>query len=319
MSVIDPHQRAALQQATEWYTLLQCETAVTADQHAWQQWLQEAPVNQWAWQQIERFQQRLQCVPSALASRTLDLAGQSPSITRRGMLKGFALLAGSSALGWSGYQQRHTSPWLADYRSAVGERLPVKLADGGQLLLNTDSALDVQYDPRQRLVRLRQGEVMISTAQDVAQRPFYVQTPQGLIQALGTRFSVRLEDGRSEVAVYEHQVRITPAQGLASLLSAGQHSSFSNLTMLPGQPLDNSQGAWSNGLLIANDQRLDNFLAELGRYRHGWLHCDPAIAHLRISGTFALNDTDQALRALVSTLPVKVERRTRYWLTLTGR
>lgn len=319
MSVIDTHQRTALEQATEWYTLLQCGTAQPADHNAWQQWLQETPVNQWAWQQIERLQQRLQQVPNSLAGRTLELAGQSPLMTRRGMLKGFALLAGATTLGWGAYQQRDTSPWLADYRSTVGERLPVKLADGGHLLLNTDSALDVQYDAQRRLIRLRQGEVMISTGRDAAQRPFYVQTPNGLIQALGTRFSVRLEGDHSEVAVYEHQVHVSPVNGQASLLSAGQHSSFNDRGTQAAQTLDSSQGAWSKGLLIANDQRLDSFLSELGRYRQGWLHCDSAVAHLRISGTFAIDDTDQALRALSSALPVQIEQRTRYWVTVTAR
>lgn len=319
MSVIDSQQRAALEQATEWYTLLQCEMAKPADKHAWQQWLQQEPVNQWAWQQLERFQQRLPRAPGSLVGRTLELAGQSASINRRGLLKGIALLVGSGALGLAGYQHRHTTPWLADYRSAVGERLSVTLADGGQLLLNTDSALDVRYGPRQRLIHLRQGEVMISTGKDVAQRPFYVQTPQGLIQALGTRFSVRLDDERTEVAVYEHQVRITPQHGPVRLLDAGQRSHFNDQTMLSVHTLNNTHDAWSKGLLITNDQRLDSFLSELSRYRQGWLHCDPAVAHLRISGTFALDDTDQALRALSSALPVQIEQRTRYWVTVIAR
>ena len=317
MTGIDASQRAALEQAAQWYTRLQCETACSADQLAWQTWLQAAPANQWAWQQIERLQHRLQGVPQRLASRTLGLAGQDNN--RRSVLKGIALLLGSGAIGWTGYRQATEGPWLADYRSAVGERLPVALADGGELLLNTDSAVDVRYDAEQRLIRLRQGEVMISTGKDAQNRPFYVQTPHGLIQALGTRFSVRLDNGRSTVAVYEHQVRITPLQGQPLLLNAGQRSRFSDVGASPAERLDTAQGAWSKGLLIANDQPLASFVSELARYRHGWLRCDPTVASLRISGTFALDDTDQALRALSSALPVKVEQRSRYWVTVTAR
>ena len=72
-------------------------------------------------------------------------------------------------------------------------------------------------------------------------------------------------------------------------------------------------------MLVANEQRLDHFLAELGRYRTGWLRCDPAIAGLRISGAFALNDTDQALQALTTSLPVRIEETTRYWVTVLPR
>ena len=317
MNGIDAAQQAALEQAAQWYTRLQCETALPADQQAWQAWLQASAANQWAWQQIERLQSRLHEVPQRLASRTLGLAARGNQ--RRSILKGIALLLSGSAIGWTSYRQAVDGPWLADYHSAVGERLTVALDDGGELLLNTDSAVDVRYDAAQRLIRLRRGEVMISTGKDTRHRPFYVHTPHGLIQALGTRFSVRLENGRSTVAVYEHQVRITPQQGQPLLLDAGQRSRFNDVEATPAETLDSAQGAWSKGLLIANDQRLDDFVNELARYRHGWLRCDPAVASLRISGTFALDDTDQALRALASALPVKVEQRSRYWLTVTAR
>ncbi|MFD2980294.1 iron dicitrate transport regulator FecR, partial [Klebsiella pneumoniae] len=84
-------------------------------------------------------------------------------------------------------------------------------------------------------------------------------------------------------------------------------------------PTTPGQDAWSNGLLVANRQRLDDFLAELGRYRQGWLRCDPAIAGLRISGTFSIDDTDSALRALEASLPVQRLERTRYWVTVIPR
>lgn len=319
MSAIDGQQSVALEQAALWYTRLQDETAAPTEHLAWQQWLQAAPVNQWAWQQLEHLQSRLRGMPGSLAGRTLDLAGQAQQQTRRKVLKGFTLLLGANVIGWAGYQQASRGPWLADYRSAVGEQLPVALSDGGRLLLNTDSAVDVRYEVDRRLVYLRRGEVMITTGKDAQQRPFLVQTPQGLIEALGTQFSVRLEGERSEVCVYQHGVRITPARGRSGMLDAGQCSSFSDLEMAPVAVLQPSRGAWSNRQLIANDQRLDTFIAELARYRPGWLRCDPAVAGLRISGTFALDDTDQALRAVASALPVTVERRTRYWVTVAAR
>ncbi|SUD75518.1 putative transmembrane sensor [Pseudomonas putida] len=76
--------------------------------------------------------------------------------------------------------------------------------------------------------------------------------------------------------------------------------------------------AWGRGLLIANDQRLDAFISNLSRYRPGWLRCTPAVAGLRISGTYRLDDTDQILRALTTSLPVQVQVRTRFWVTITA-
>ena len=249
---------------------------------------------------------------SGVGSRTL-LQAQHPS--RRGLLKGFVLLAGGSALGYGGWQYQRPST----LHSPRGERLSFTLPDGSRLLLNSDSAVDIAYDQGQRRLILQRGEVLVSTAHDPLGRGFFVEVAQGRIQALGTRFSVRLHDERAEVEVYEHQVRLTPRHGQALLLDAGQRSVLTSQAASEPIPTTPGQDAWSNGLLVANRQRLDDFLAELGRYRQGWLRCDPAIAGLRISGTFSIDDTDSALRALEASLRVQRLERTRYWVTVIPR
>ncbi|MCK9814738.1 FecR domain-containing protein [Pseudomonas sp. MAFF 302046] len=316
MPPISAAQLTALEQAAHWYSCLNDEAATEADRLAWQTWLQAAPLNAWAWEQAERLQQRMLRVPGPLAERTLDLAGRERQTSRRGVLKGLALVIGGSTLGWGGYRQASQGPWLADYRSQVGERLPVTLEDGSQLLLNSDSAVDIVFDGQQRLVLLKQGEIMVTTAADPHQRPFSVQTRQGRVLALGTRFTVREQDTTTTVAVFEHKVQITTHEGQTQLLTSGQRCQFDRQAVHAPTTLDFAEGAWSRGLLVANDQRLEAFVAELGRYRRGWLRCDPAVADLRISGTFDLRDTDQILRALSGSLPVRVVQRTRYWVNL---
>lgn len=70
-------------------------------------------------------------------------------------------------------------------------------------------------------------------------------------------------------------------------------------------------------MLYAERMPLPDFVAELARYRPGILRCDPALAALTVSGAFQLDDTDAALRALAATLPLRVDTRSRYWVTLT--
>ncbi len=84
--------------------------------------------------------------------------------------------------------------------------------------------------------------------------------------------------------------------------------------------LANEQGsAWTRGMLVAVDWRLDDLLAELSRYRHGFLGCSPDIAGLRLSGTFLLDDTEGVLANLEDSLPVQVRRLTRYWVRVEAR
>ncbi|MCB7479630.1 hypothetical protein LG345_15375, partial [Lactiplantibacillus plantarum] len=65
-----------------------------------------------------------------------------------------------------------------------------------------------------------------------------------------------------------------------------------------------------------DNMRLDDFIAELGRHRSGRIACDPSVAALRISGSYPLGDSDRILAAVERALPVRVERYTRYWVTL---
>ena len=70
-------------------------------------------------------------------------------------------------------------------------------------------------------------------------------------------------------------------------------------------------------MLLADGMPLGVLAAELARYRKGVLRCDPAVANLRVSGTFPLADTDRSLAMLAATYPVVVASRLGgYWVTL---
>ena len=65
--------------------------------------------------------------------------------------------------------------------------------------------------------------------------------------------------------------------------------------------------------------RLGHFIAELSRYRPGLLRCASEVAELRISGVYPLADSDAVLDALTQSLPVSINRRSRYWVTVSAR
>ena len=66
------------------------------------------------------------------------------------------------------------------------------------------------------MVVLHRGEISLNTGSDAgspARRPFRVRTPYGMVEALGTRFVVRLDDDGARISVQEHAVALTPADG----------------------------------------------------------------------------------------------------------
>lgn len=317
---IDP---AVLDQAAAWFVRMASGLADTKDQQALSQWRPSDPEHERAWQKLQGMEQRLRGsaarVQGPMARATL---GGVAGVSRRRALKTLAWVAatGGSAL-WA-RQQPFWQQWTADYRSGVGERRSLMLADGTQLLLNTATAVDVYFDAEQRRLILRGGELRVVTAADSAGRSFIVTTPEGTLRPIGTRFTVRRLDGDRQtcLTVSEGKVEVRPRDAVAQtlLVQAGQQTAFSGTQIAAPMPLDEAATAWTDGILTAERMRLSDFLAELGRYRLGRLSCDPAVADLRLTGAYPLNDTDRILAALQQTLPVRVNRYTRYWVTVSA-
>ncbi|MYM31251.1 sigma-70 family RNA polymerase sigma factor [Duganella sp. CY15W] len=264
----------------------------------------------------ERFNQ----LHGAAAYQALSPMRKPASPGRR---KSIALLLGLGAAGGAGVFGSRSQPWqqlAADLHTGVGEQREWTLSDGTRVLLNTSSAVNVRFDGDQRLLTLVAGEIRVITGHRTTneERPLLVQTAEGRVRALGTAFTVRQQDGRTEVAVQQSAVEMTPvaATGSVRLLHAGQRAWFTAADIGPALPASADHAAWTLGAMVADNMRLDDFLMELGRYRRGVLRCDPAVAGLRLSGVFPLKDTSAILAMLPASLPVRIRSVSRYWVTI---
>nr|WP_320327713.1 FecR domain-containing protein [Pseudomonas sp. P1B16] len=192
----------------------------------------------------------------------------------------------------------------------MGERQHARLADGTQITLNSDSAVDVLFDSAQRLLHLRRGELYIVTAADP--RPLLARTQQGQLLALGTRFSVRQLADETVVAVYEGAVQVRPERASVApgehIIQAGQQVRFSREHLGSIEAVRETTLAWRNGLLVADDMPLRQWTQELTRYTDQHLECDPALGELRVSGTFPVDDLPLALAMLAQTYRLQVRQ-----------
>lgn len=307
--------RAVLRQAAQWLVRLNSGEARQDDWQALAVWRAQDAAHEQAWQRAERLSQTFGAVPAGLGMPVLARAQRGTN--RRAALRVLGLVGTAPAAAYLGWRHMPWQQWTAEHRTATGERRSVRLADGSEVLLNTATALDVAFDANERLLRLRAGEVLVTTAADATARSFRVETPGGWLRALGTRFAVRLQgEDRVHLAVAEGAVEITPLRGAQRVVQAGEQCRFTATGVLAPSPLGEQALAWAQGVLYADGMRLDDFAAELSRYRPGLVRCDPAVAALRISGAFQLQDTEYILAMLRETLPVQVVTRTRYWVTL---
>ncbi|QWA27796.1 FecR family protein [Pseudomonas sp. RC3H12] len=292
------------EQAVQW--LIESQSADFDQHQALQHWLQADSEHQRAWAHIQQVNQRLRGVTAPVVHATLQAP---PSPARRRALK-VLLLAGVASAAGLGLQQHNPLPGLmADYRSPVGQRRRLTLDDGSQLHLNTRSAADVRFDGQQRRVRLQEGELLLEVQNDP--RPLRLATAQGELRLESGRFDVRQFDGFSLVSVFSGSASVA-----GTPLLAGHQARFAGGGWQAIAPLDPNRAAWVDGMLVVSQMRLGDFLAELGRYRLGQLGCSESVADLRISGSYPLADSERILQMLEVTLPVKVRRFTRYWVSL---
>ncbi|WP_421549284.1 FecR domain-containing protein [Pseudomonas sp. QD4] len=302
---------ATLEAAARWYVDLRCEARSEALHEAHRRWLEHDPRHVLAWERMGRLQATFDQAPAGLARPALNGARAK----RREVLKLLSLLLASGCVGTLAWRTTPLPTLVADQRTATGERRRVRLDDGSQLQLNTATALNIRYSANLRELQLLSGEILIETARDALARPFVVHTVQGSVRALGTRFIVRSEAGTSSVSVQQHAVEVRPADlpGAVLRVEAGQQLSFADDRLGTLQPAAPYADAWTRDMLLVSDRSLGEFIAELQRYRPGHLGCDPAVAALRISGTFQLRDLDTVLDNLTTTLPVRISRFSRYW------
>ena len=296
------------EQAVHWLLEMQQGPLNPRQQQAWQQWIDAHSEHRRAWEHIQRVNSRLRGLSSPLAHAALN-APKSGS--RRQALKLLMLLGAGSAVTWGMREHNPLPSLLADYRSPIGQRRKISLGAGGQLQLNTASAADVRGDG---LIRLLEGEMLLT-----ATRSFEVQTAQGLLKTQGARINVRQFADRTQIALFEGRVELSTQGRAPMLLPVARQLSFSATSFGEAKPLDANSGAWADGMLVAAHMRLGDFLDELGRYRRGQLHCDAKVADLLISGTYPLDDSERILDLLEISLPVKVKRFTRYWVTVEAK
>ena len=322
---------ALLEEAADWALTMRYGNPDAAERAAFRDWLGRGPDHAATWQRAQAVFQSFERLPPGLGRQVLCPAEPQPDgridrtmdrrqaggMDRRGAL---ALAVGLGAAGALAWHQPWRN-WRADVATAVGERRTLALPDASDLVLNTDSAADIAFTSAERRIRLRGGEILLTSARDPAPvaRPLLVGTDLGEVRALGTRFSVQRLEDRVRVSVFRDAVEIRPSRGAARRLAAGAQADFTAAGVWPARAVDDGAAIWEQGMLLAQDMPLAEVVAEMARYRHGVLRCDPRVAAIRVSGAISLSDTDGGLDLLARTLPVRIQRRTPWWVVVAPR
>lgn len=315
----DPIARAAI----AWWVKLQSGEGGTVALNACRQWRAADPRHENAWARLEGLAHAVRDIPSDFAHAHLVEAtaarqgSRSHGRQRRAVLKG--LIAGA-VLGGTGAAAYEWTPWqrlVADYSTRVGERRRVVLPDHVRMDLASDTAVSSAFHDGQRELTLWRGEMGIAVDRDQSVSPLLVNVDGSRLEAIKAHFSLWRQPSGIRVDVYEGSLRVSAQGSEPRVLNAGA-ALYRQADAWHETAAQSSRAAWMDGLLVANDDRLAEVVAQLARYRHGMLSVSPDVADLSVSGVFPLDDTDGALEMLRHVLPITIKRWGSWWVRVDG-
>jgi len=202
------------------------------------------------------------------------------------------------------------------YETAIGERSTVSLPDGSQVVLNTNSKMQVSFSEYVREIRLVEGQGYFDVAKDV-NRPFIVKVGDKRVVALGTAFDIRYDrEDRFEVTLIEGSVDVsvdadTTSSGPAKETSLPEKE---KIRLQPGERLvavrdisldvqnvnTTEITSWRSGKVVFRDKLLSEVISEMNRYslQRLVLDDDPRLIKMRVSGAFTIGQVSSFVSAL---------------------
>jgi ferric-dicitrate binding protein FerR (iron transport regulator) len=187
---------------------------------------------------------------------------------------------------------------LVNVSTAVSEKVTIELPDASRVTVNAGS--EVSYVKNTWKFRKHldlQGEAYFDV---VKEGKFKVNTPEGTVTVLGTKFNVKQRAQYFEVECYEGVVRVTSEQ-YERTLKAGEVLRVVNGALLTGTHVY-QEPQWTSNVSAFENTPLSQVLAELER-QYGITIITLGIDSSRMfSGGFVHQDLESALTAITEPL-----------------
>lgn len=300
-------------------------------------WLSQSSAHEEAFKRLSDFWDDLGIVKRLDDYANSDVASDSLREAKIEARKNFVSRIAISAIAASivaavalvGFDYLSTSQTFNDqFATVIGEQETIALPDGSQIVLNTDSSIEVVYDRNRRVVRLEKGEAYFDVFSD-SSRHFSVETHEGVVTVVGTAFSVRLSDQKLDVTVEEGRVAVGALPDIASSgaddpdirslqpaytteISAGQVATIDDgiesVSVIPPDALVRALD-WRDGELAFNGETLEEVIRQIERYTNQTIEIsDDGLKQQRIVAYYKIGDIERLFQALDVMANIEVER-----------
>lgn len=311
-----PTDQASYDQASDW--IVKLDRGLTPDEElALQEWLVAGPNNQATLTEMTQLWDKMDAM-SRLADIFAKPTAEKPAWQAYSAIAASFILVALIGL-WALFGG--VGPATPDrgtiYQTAIGEQSSIMLPDGTQVVLNTNSQLEVIYTQQARLLQLHRGELHISVAKD-QNRPLTVIAAGKMVQAVGTEFNIEITDRQKiELVVTEGKVKVGVQQAPQKLLANSQTltSNADAPTVSAGEEMLLGQAqeqitqvspeeiavklSWRTGNLIFRGEPLEEAVKEIGRYTSvEFVFMSEDLKKVRVAGLFKAGDVQGLLATL---------------------
>lgn len=297
-----------LDEALAWHRALEHDDA---DWDAYTLWLEADPRHRQAFDEIALIDRTVEDrIDDLRAMRSHEpepvVAPFTPhSVSRRGWLYGSvaAVLVATVAIPAFLSQVQHDTI----YATARSETRQVTLGDGIAVDLAPATRLIVKDGDPTRM-ELAQGDAYFVIRHD-PRRTLSIKAGDYSISDIGTTFGINLSSDAMTVAVAEGHVSVSPEEGEATRVSAGQQltarRNYRAALLTAVQPAD--VGSWRQGRLVYNNAPLNVVAADIARYSGKTITVDPVIGNRPFSGVLAIGDGSGLLANLSNLMAITYE------------
>lgn len=283
-----------LDEALAWHLALERDDA---DWDAYALWLEANPLHRKAFDEITLTDRIVdERIDDLRALRTVTPESiASRSLSRRGWLYGSLAAALLVTVGMQAFWPRQHD---AIYATARGETKQIALGEGIAIDLAPQTRLILKDGDPTRM-ELAQGDAYFAVAHN-PQRMLSIKAGEYSVNDIGTRFGLNLSSDAVTVAVAEGHVSVTPDEGDATRVSAGQQlvaqrgKGSARMTAIQAEDV----GSWRGGRLVYNNTPLSIVAADIARYSGKTVTVDPAISNRPFSGVLAIGDGNKLLANL---------------------
>jgi transmembrane sensor len=190
------------------------------------------------------------------------------------------------------------------------------LPDNTIVSLDAQTKMEIKYFNDKRIVTLLKGTVFFDIGED-KNRPFIIYAKRNIIEDIGTRFEVNLQDNFTNVKVKEGVVKISRISNenkdLESLYVLRKEDSvtlnkYGKISSIKKIPL-NKIAIWEDDNIVFDDTPLIDAINKFLKYTSKKVELDKQIYNIKVTGNFKTHELVNFINSLTLIYPIKIEKK----------